>query len=159
MIVGGTEAAGIVLPELAHMRAQNRTIRANELTRVEELATEPPLHLILDSMPWVGIRTEARILTEVSGQDFTTAGLLASNAGLAPVTWRSRTSIRADHSSRTGNNVLERDLFLSAFATLKCQDQVFRAYSYSKRVGGKKHNQVVIVMARLRCNVLLRWHL
>ncbi|GAA5227058.1 hypothetical protein GCM10025778_15910 [Paeniglutamicibacter antarcticus] len=122
VVVSGTEAAGIVLPGLARMLSQNRTARANVLKRVEELVTEHPLHLMLDSMPGVGIRTEPRILTEVTGKDFATAGHLASYTGLAPVTWRSGTSIRGDHSSRKGNKVLKRALFLSAFASLKCRD-------------------------------------
>src|SRR5699024_9740002 len=52
-------------------------------------------------------------------KDFESAGHLASYAGLAPVTWRSGTSIRGDHSSRRGNKILKRALFLSAFAALK----------------------------------------
>ncbi|GAA5227790.1 IS110 family transposase [Paeniglutamicibacter antarcticus] len=154
VVVSGTEAAGIVLPELARMLAQSRSARATVLKRVEELVTDHPLHLMLDSMPGVGIRTEARILTEVTGKDFATAGHLASYAGLAPVTWRSGTSIRGDHSSRKGNKVLKRALFLSAFASLKCKDQVSRAYYDRKRAEGKKHNQAVIALARRRCNVL-----
>ncbi|MDO5745982.1 MAG: IS110 family transposase [Micrococcaceae bacterium] len=154
VVVSGTEAAGIVLPELARMLAQSRSARATVLKRVEELVTDHPLHLMLDSMPGVGIRTEARILTEVTGKDFATAGHLASYAGLAPVTWRSGTSIRGDHSSRKGNKILKRALFLSAFASLKCKDQVSRTYYDRKRAEGKKHNQAVIALARRRCNVL-----
>ena len=45
-----------------------------------------PLELILTSMPGVGVRTAARLISEVSGKEFATAGHLASYAGLAPVT-------------------------------------------------------------------------
>lgn len=154
VIVSGTEAAGIVLPELARMLAQTRAARAAVLTRVEELVKDHPLHVLLETMPGVGILTEARILTEVSGKDFATPGHLASYAGLAPVTWRSGTSIRGDHSSRKGNKVLKRALFLSAFASLQCKDGISRTYYDKKRAEGKKHNQAVIALARRRCNVL-----
>ena len=78
-----------------------------------------PLSKVLMTMPGVGVRTCARILTEVVGKDFPTAGHLASYAGLAPVTRRSGISIRGEHPPRGGNKVLKRALFLSAFAALK----------------------------------------
>ena len=114
VVVVGTSAAGLVLPELAGMLAGIHEARAKVLTRVEAL----PLHPVLTSMPAVGVRTAARILTDVVGKNFPTAGHLASYAGLAPVTWRSGSSIRGDHASRRGNKVLKRVLFLSAFASL-----------------------------------------
>jgi transposase len=67
-------------------------------------------------MPGIGVRTCARILTEVVGKDFKDAAHLASYAGIAPVTRRSGTSIRGEHTSRRGNKKLKRALFLSAFA-------------------------------------------
>jgi transposase len=82
----------------------------------------------------------------VVGKDFASAGHLASYAGLAPVTWRSGTSIRGDHSSRRGNKILKRALFLSAFAALK--DPLSRAYYDKKRAEHKKHNQALIALAR-----------
>ena len=98
------------------------------------------------------VRTAARILTEVVGKDFESAGHLASYAGLTPVTWRSGTSIRGDHSSRRGNKVLKRALFLSAFAALK--DPLSRAYYERKRAEGKRHNAAVMCLARRRLNVM-----
>ena len=152
VVVSGTEAAGIVLPQLATSLAQTRTSRDEVLVRIEELIEAHPLSPLLTSMPAVGVRTTARILTEVVGKDFATAGHLASYSGLAPVTWRSGTSIRGDHSSRRGNKVLKRALFLSAFAALK--DPLSRAYYDRKRAEHKKHNQALIALARRRCNVL-----
>jgi len=46
-------------------------------------------------MPGVGFRTVARVITETSGRHFETAGHLAAYAGLAPISRRSGTSIRA----------------------------------------------------------------
>lgn len=150
--VSGTDAAAIVLPQLAAQLAQLRASRTEVLNRVEELVEAHPLHPVLSSIPAVGIRTQARILTEVIGKDFATAGHLGSYAGLAPVTWRSGTSIRGDHSSKKGNKVLKRAFFLSAFAALK--DPTSRAYYDRKRAEGKRHNQALIALARRRCDVL-----
>ncbi|QCB97360.1 IS110 family transposase [Arthrobacter sp. PAMC25564] len=152
VVVAGTGAAGIVLPRLAAQLAQLRAARAEVLTRVEAIVEAHPLHTVLTSMPAVGARTEARIITEVIGKDFNTAGHLASYSGLAPVTWRSGTSIRGDHPSRKGNKILKRAFFLSAFAALK--DPASRAYYDRKRAEGKRHNQALIALARRRCDVL-----
>ena len=152
VVVSGTDAAGLVLPQLATSLAQTRSSRDEVLVRIEELVEAHPLFELLTSMPAVGVRTAARILTEVVGKDFESAGHLASYAGLAPVTWRSGTSIRGDHSSRRGNKILKRALFLSAFAALK--DPLSRAYYDKKRAEHKKHNQALIALARRRCNVL-----
>ena len=152
VVVVGTNAAAVVLPQLAGMLADLRASRDTLHTQVEAIVEAHPLHQVLSSIPAVGIRTEAQILTEVVGKDFATAGHLASYAGLSPVTWRSGTSIRGDHSSRRGNKILKRALFLSAFAALK--DPLSRAYYDRKRAQGKKHNQALIALARRRCDVI-----
>ncbi len=100
-VVGsGTGAASIVLRQLAGMLKQLPTARDEDLTQVEELVEAHPLHVVLTSMPAGGARTEAHIITEVSVKEFKSAGHLASYAGLAPVPWRSGTSIRGDHPPR-----------------------------------------------------------
>ncbi|MDO5754022.1 IS110 family transposase [Arthrobacter sp.] len=152
VVVAGTNAAGTVLPQLAAMLKQLRTSRDQMLTQIEALVEDHPLHLVLTSMPAVGVRTEARIISEVVGKDFKTSGHLASYAGLAPVTWRSGTSIRGDHPSKKGNKTLKRAFFLSAFAALK--DPLSRAYYDRKRAQGKRHNQALIALARRRRDVL-----
>jgi transposase len=148
----GTNAATIVLPELAGMLAKIHEGRATVYAQVEALVEAHPLHQVLMSLPAVGIRTAARILTEVAGKDFPTAGHLASYAGLTPVTWRSGSSIRGDRASRRGNKVLKRTFYLSAFAALK--DPLSRAYYDRKRAEGKRHNQALIALARRRCDTL-----
>lgn len=152
VVVAGTNAAGIVLPQLSTMLKQLRTSRQEILTKVESLVEAHPLHEVLTSMPAIGVRTEARIITEVAGKEFQSAGHLASYAGLAPVTWRSGTSIRGDHPSKKGNKSLKRAFFLSAFAALK--DPLSRGYYDRKRAEGKRHNQALIALARRRCDVL-----
>lgn len=150
--VAGTDAAGLVLRQLGTQLAQLRAARDEVFEQVEVLVADHPLYELLTSMPAVGVRTAARIITEVAGKHFETAGHLASYAGLTPVTWRSGTSIRGDHPSRKGNKVLKRALFLSAFAALKYPDS--RAYYDRKRAEKKKHNQALIALARRRCDVL-----
>jgi Transposase IS116/IS110/IS902 family len=93
VVVTGTNAAGVVLPRLAAQLAALRQQRAEVAEKVEELVAAHPLSKVLMTIPGVGVRTCARILTEVVGKDFPTAGHLASYAGLAPVTRRSGTSI------------------------------------------------------------------
>lgn len=118
-MVAGTDAAGLVLPQLATSLVQLRNSRADVFDRLDELVQSRPLFQLLTWMPPVGVRANARILTEVVGKDLATAEHLPSYAGLAPVMWRSGTSIRGDHSAGGGNKVLKPALFLSTFAALE----------------------------------------
>lgn len=53
----------------------------------------------------MGVRTGARILTDVVGKNSASAGHLASYAGLSPETWRSESSIRGAHANPTGTTM------------------------------------------------------
>jgi len=152
VVVAGTGAAAIVVPRLAAQLLALRTQRDEVAAQVEALVEAHPLHQVLTSMPGIGVRTCARILTEVVGKEFKDAGHLASYAGIAPVTRRSGTSIRGEHTSRRGNKKLKRALFLSAFAALHHPPS--RAYYDRKRAEGKRHNQAIIALARRRSDVL-----
>ncbi|KAA9392883.1 IS110 family transposase [Kocuria coralli] len=152
VVVAGTEAATTVIPILAGQLASLIRQRATVATQVEALVEAHPLSAVLTSMPGIGVRTAARILTEVVGKDFADAGHLASYAGIAPVTRRSGTSIRGEHAPRGGNKRLKRALFLSAFASLHHGPS--RAYYDRKRAQGKRHNQAIIALARRRTDVL-----
>ena len=111
-----------------------------------------PLYAVLISMPGVGIRTAARLLVDVATRAFASSAQLAAYAGLAPVTRRSGSSIRGEHSARGGNKQLKRTMFLSAFAALR--DPASRSYYDRKINQGKRHHQAVIALARRRCDVL-----
>ncbi|MGW9405891.1 IS110 family transposase [Arthrobacter sp. NPDC055585] len=152
VVVVGTGAAGIVLPKLAEQLLSLRWQREEIASQVEALVEAHPLYEVLTSMPGIGVRTCARILTEVTGKHFASAAHLASYAGIAPVTRRSGTSIRGEHPSRRGNKKLKRALFLSAFAALHHPPS--RAYYDRKRAEGKRHNQALIALARRRSDVL-----
>jgi transposase len=150
--VPGTQAATIVMPRLAQQLAALRKQCDEVAAEVERLVLAHPLWPVLTSMPGVGVRTAARLLTEVAHKAFASAAHLAAYAGLAPVTRRSGSSIRGEHPSRRGNKVHKRALFLSAFAALR--DPVSRAYYSRKIQQGKRHNQALIALARRRCDVL-----
>lgn len=97
VVVVSTNAASMVLPRLAKQLIALRRQRAEIAVEVERLVDAHPLQPVLTSMPGVGVRTAARLLTEISGKDFATAGHLAAYAGLAPVTRRSGSSVRGEH--------------------------------------------------------------
>ncbi len=89
------------------------------------------LSLVLMSMPGAGVRTAARLLTEVTSRAFVSAAHLAAYAGVAPVMRRSGSSIWGEHPSWRGNQVLKHTLFLSSFAVLR--DPVSWAY-YDRKI-------------------------
>lgn len=80
-------------PSPAALAAASEKTLANRLTKVapevEQLVLAHPLWPVLTSMPGVGVRTAARLLTEVAHKAFASAAHLAAYAGLAPVTRRS----------------------------------------------------------------------
>jgi len=151
--VPGAKAAETLLPRLAASLRQVLDQRAQVAAEVEQALDAHPLAEVLISMPGIGVRTAARILIEVGDASlFATAAHLAAYAGLAPVTRRSGSSIRGEHSPKSGNKHLKRALFLAAFASLS--DPASRAYYDRKRAEGKKHNAALICLARRRCDVL-----
>ena len=152
VVVPGTQAVSLVLPKLGAQLAALRRQREELAHEVEQRVLAHPLTPVLMSMPGVGIRTTARLLTEVTPRPFASAAHLAAYAGLAPVTRRSGSSIRGEHPSRRGNKILKRTMFLSAFAALR--DPISRAYYDRKIRQGKRHNQALIALARRRSDVL-----
>lgn len=151
-MVTGTSAAALVIPRLA---AQLVTLRrqCDEVSaEVQRLVDQHPLQPVQTSMPGVGVRTAARLLTQVAGKHFPTAGHIAAYAGLAPVTRRSGSSIRGEYPSRRGNKILKRIMFLSAFAALRDPDS--RVYYERKISQVKRHNQALLALARRRSDVL-----
>jgi transposase len=152
VVVTGTDAAAKVLPRLAEQLVVLRRQRDEIAEQVERVVESHPLSKVLTSMPGTGVRTAARILVEVSGRDFASAGHLAAYAGLAPVTHRSGSSIRGERRPQRGNRRLKRALYLSAFASLK--DPSSRAYYDRKRAEKKSHQHALMALARRRCDVL-----
>lgn len=128
MIVPGTAAAEVVIPQLAANIKSLLDQRKTIAEQVEELLDDFPLSEVLMSMPGVGIKTAANILLAVGDcSDFRSAGHLAAYAGIAPVTRRSGTSIRGEFPTRSGNKRLKNALFYSAFASIRSH-QPSKAY-------------------------------
>ena len=152
VVVPGTASAALVLPRLCAQLQALHEQRAEICAEIEQRVAAHPLYPILTSMPGVGVRIAARLLTEVVSRDFPSAAHLASYAALAPVTRRSGTSIRGEHVARRGNRVLKRSLFLSAFAALHSPES--RAYYDARIERGCRHNQALVALARRRCDVL-----
>jgi transposase len=77
VIVPGTQAATIDMPRLAQQLAALRKQRDEIAAEVERLVLAHPLWPVLTSMPGVGVRTAARLLTEVAHKAFASAAHLA----------------------------------------------------------------------------------
>lgn len=93
VMVHGTKAAAGVLPSLARQLLTLQRRRESLAQEVERLVQAHALFAVLTSMPGVGLRTAARLLTEVTCRAFAPAAHLAAYAGLAPVTRRSGSSV------------------------------------------------------------------
>lgn len=153
VVVAGTATVESILPGMATSLAGLITARGQVARDVEKALDAHPLAAVLMSMPGVGVRTAAVILVEIGdASSFPSAAHLASYAGLAPVTWRSGTSIKGEHPNRAGNKRLKNALFLSAFTALK--DPESRAYYDRKIAEKKKHNAAIICLARRRLDVM-----
>ncbi|MEU2408563.1 IS110 family transposase [Streptomyces rubiginosohelvolus] len=153
VVVPGTGTLDVIVPSLAKALAAVHEQRQALEVRIEALLESHPLSEVLTSMPGMGVRTAAVLLTTVGdASSFPSAGHLASYAGLAPATRQSGTSIHGEHAPRGGNRQLKRAMFLSAFAAL--HDPASRTYYDRCRARGKTHTQALLRLARHRISVL-----
>lgn len=144
---------GRVIRDLAIELTRLAAAREQLARDIEAVFARHPHAPVLLSIPGIGARTGARILTEVGDVTrFPTAGHLAAYAGLAPVTKQSGSSIRGEHRSRRGNHRLKNALWLSAFCSLHHPPS--RDYYAMKRAQGKQHNAAVLCLARRRCDLI-----
>ncbi|MFI6810746.1 IS110 family transposase, partial [Streptomyces luteogriseus] len=147
VVVPGTGTLDVIVPSLAKSLAAVHEQRRALEAQIEALLEAHPLSQVLTSMPGIGVRTAAVLLTTVGdGTSFPTAAHLASYAGLAPTTKSSGTSIHGEHAPRGGNRQLKRAMFLSAFAAL--HDPASRTYYDRCRARGKTHTQALLRLAR-----------
>ncbi len=151
--VPAEETIGRVIRDLATELSRLADARERVATEIEAVFVRHPQAPVLLSIPGIGARTGARILTEIGDVTrFPTAGHLAAYAGLAPVTKQSGRSINGEHRSRRGNHRLKNALWLSSFCSLHhdpCRD-----YYARKRSEGKKHNAAILCLARRRCDLI-----
>jgi transposase len=153
VVVPGTNTLDVIVPSLAKSLAAVHEQRRALEAQIEALLEAHPLSQVLTSMPGIGVRTAAVLLTTVGdGSSFPSAAHLASYAGLAPTTRQSGTSIHGEHAPRGGNRQLKRAMFLSAFAAL--HDPASRSYYDRCRARGKTHTQALLRLARQRITVL-----
>jgi transposase len=155
VVVPAEQTIGRVIRDLAVELSRLAAARERLATEIEAVFTRHPQAPVLLSIPGIGARTGARILTEIGDiTRFPTPGHLAAYAGLAPVTKQSGRSINGEHRSRRGNHRLKNALWLSSFCSLHhdpCRD-----YYTRKRSEGKKHNAAILCLARRRCDLIHR---
>ena len=151
--VPAEETAGRVIRELAEELDRLAARRDRLAQEIEQTFTSHPQAPVLMSIPGIGARTGARILTEIGDINrFPTAGHLAAYAGLAPVTRQSGRSLNGETRSRRGNHRLKNAMWLSAFCSLHHDRS--RDYYARKRSEGKLHNAAIVCLARRRCDVI-----
>jgi transposase len=150
--VPAEETIGRVIRDLAIELSRLATARERIATEIEAVFTRHPQAPVLLSIPGIGARTGARILTEIGDVTrFPTPGHLAAYAGQAPVTnspaARSTVStvpVAATTDSRTRSG--------SSFCSL--HHDPARDYYARKRSEGKKHNAAILCLARRRCDLI-----
>jgi transposase len=141
------------IPACARRMAELVQARKKTAHRIEALLKDEPVYLVLTSLPGIGPKTAAALIIHVDIAAFPDVSHLASCAGIAPRTRQSKTSIKGESASRSGNRALKSALFLSAFASLRI-DPVAREYYDRKRAEGKKHNAAIISLARRRLKIM-----
>lgn len=151
--VPAEQTIGRVVRDLAIELSRLAAARERLAGEIEAVFMRHPQAPVLLSIPGIGARTGARILTEIGDVTrFPTPGHLAAYAGLAPVTKQSGRTINGEHRSRRGNHRLKNALWLSSFCSLHhgpCRD-----YYARKRAEGKKHNAAILCLARRRCDLI-----
>jgi transposase len=151
--VPAEETTGRVIRELAEELDRLADRRDRLAQEIEQTFSGHPQAPVLLSIPGIGARTGARILTEIGDINrFPTAGHLAAYAGLAPVTRQSGRTINGETRSRRGNHRLKNAMWLSAFCSLHHHRS--RDYYARKRAEGKQHNAAIVCLARRRCDVI-----
>lgn len=152
VVVPGTAAAALIVPQLAAHLALVRDQRAALMVELEARVVTHPFFPVLTSLPGFGVRTAAKTVVELAGREFATAGQLAAYAGVAPVTRQSGTSLRHERAARRGNKTLKNVFCQAAFASLRHPPS--RRYYDRKRAEGKRHTQALLCLARRRVDVI-----
>jgi len=140
------EIAGEVLALKERLPALDKEVASRFFARPEAR--------ILASLPGIGPVLGAEFLVAVGDLSvFESADQLAAYAGLVPAARDSGKRVGNNRRTRSGNKVLKRVFFLSAFSSLRSSPHS-RAFYERKRREGKKHTQALIALARRRVNVL-----
>ncbi|PID97457.1 MAG: hypothetical protein CSA83_02550 [Actinomycetales bacterium] len=161
VVIPGTESTELIICRIAARIKELKNQEKQIQTQISALTTDIAEHEILLTMPGVGVKTAPQILVEVGDINrFESPAQFASYAGIAPVTRRSGSSIRAEFPSHHGNKRLKNALFTCALVAAMC-DEPSKAYYKRKKAEGKTHNAAIMLLARKRCDtiyVMLRDH-
>lgn len=149
--VTGTPALALIVPHLVAQLTTVRHQRQDVAARIATLLADEPRAEVVQTLPGMGMHTTAIYLVETADRMFASAAQLAAYAGVAPVAWRSGTTIRGTKPPR-GNRRLKDALYQAAFASLKHPPSA--TYYRGKRDTGKSHTQALIALARRRIHVL-----
>lgn len=151
--VPGEATASVIVKDLAaEAIAARDNIAAIEAQLAEVLANHPDAALVM-TLPGMGAVLTAEFLAVAGGiARFPSGDHLAAAAGMAPALNQSG-KVRYLQRALTGDRVLKRVFYQSAFCALQ-RDPTSRAYYDHKRAEGKTHHQAVIALARRRINVL-----
>ncbi|CAB0781364.1 IS110 family transposase [Corynebacterium diphtheriae] len=109
----GSDAAELVIPQLAANIKALKDQRGTIAEQVESMLDDLPLLRGLDKHAWGRHQDRKQILLTIGdGSDFDSAGHLAAYAGIAPVTRPSGSSIRGEFPARSGNKRLKKRFVL-----------------------------------------------
>jgi transposase len=151
--VPAEETAGRVIRELAEELDRLADRRGRLAQEIEQIFTSHPQAAVLLSIPGIGARTGARILTEIGDINrFPTAGHLAAYAGLAPGHPPVRQlDQRRDPQPARQPPAQERHV---AVRLHSLHHDRSRDYYARKRSEGKLHNAAITCLARRRYAVI-----
>jgi hypothetical protein len=151
---GGTHTREtLTIPATAQRILDLSATRNTLLTTINTLLTNNPTYQALLTIPGVGPRTAATLITHINIDLFPTHNHLASYTGLAARTTQSGTSIKTHTAPRGGNKTVKNALYLSAFAAIRW-DPKARDYYNTAKTAGKKHNTILISLARKRLKIM-----
>ncbi len=143
----------LAIPAAARRITELDATRKHNEHLINQKLAHDPAYQALTTMPGVGPHTAATLVTTVDISLFPDHEHLASYAGLAAKTTQSGTSIKGETAARSGNKALKNALFLSAFAAVRW-DPKARDFYDQKKTSGKKHNTIIIALARKRLKIM-----
>lgn len=143
--------------ELVRSLAARAAADSAEVARLDALISDSlagdEAYEALLTVPGVGPKTAAALVTLVDVSMFRSHDELAAYAGLAPCNRQSGTSLNSSSPSRGGNKTLK-NLLIYSCTSLVGTDNRFGRYYDSCRARGMRHNKALKAVARKRLKVI-----
>ncbi|MDM8275838.1 IS110 family transposase [Enorma phocaeensis] len=143
--------------ELVRSLAARAAADSAEAARLDALISDSlagdEAYEALLTVPGVGPKTAAALVTLVDVSMFRSHDELAAYAGLAPCNRQSGTSLNSSSPSRGGNRTLK-NLLIYSCTSLVGTDNRFGRYYDSCRARGMRHNKALKAVARKRLKVI-----